>query len=88
MIKDTDVIWIKAGLTKTGKLIHLTSAYSNNQPDCTRNGMNTNKRVVYKLATMNTTVSNEWKDRLVLAEQLKAEGHVSNFCAVCFKAVA
>jgi hypothetical protein len=85
MITNTEVIWIKAGLTKSGKMIHLTSSYSNNQPDCARNGMNTNKRVVYKLASMNTTIPNEWKDRILLSEQLKAEGHVNNFCAVCFK---
>lgn len=88
MITDTQVIWIKAGLTKSGKMIHLTSSYSNNQPDCTRNGMNTNKRVVYKLASMNTTIPNEWNDRVLLGEQLKADGHTNNFCSVCFKAGA
>jgi hypothetical protein len=85
MITDTQTIWIKAGFTKTGKMIHLTSSYSNNQPDCARNGMNTNKRVVYKLASMNTTIPNEWSDRAALGEQLKADGHTNNFCAVCFK---
>jgi hypothetical protein len=85
MIQNTEMIWIKAGLTKTGKKIHLTSSYSNNQPDCARSGMNTNVKVVYKLALMQTAQSDEWDARLQLTEKLVADGHTSNYCEGCFK---
>ena len=85
MIQDTDIIWIKAGLTKTGKKIHLTSSYSNNQPDCARNGMNTNVKVVYKLALMETARASEWDARVQLTEKLFAQGQTTNYCESCFK---
>ena len=83
----TDTITVIAGLTKSGKLIHLTTSYTNRSPDCVRNGMNSNKKVVYTLVKENSTLGSEWTSRVTLVEKLYDAGHTSNFCEVCFRGV-
>jgi len=86
-MKTTDSITVMAGLTKSGKLIHLTSSYTNRSPDCVRNGLNSNKKVVYTLVKENSTLGSEWASRVTLVEKLYAAGHTANFCDVCFRGV-